>query len=151
VHVNLSTGAYELRSAGHPPVLIWTAAAGGTHRSESSGIVLGVVDHLDLKPGAGVLAPGDALVLYSDGVVEERSTDLETGISALERRLARVETAKGSRRLAEDLLAAAHGNDDDQTVVVIWTVARQVIAKAAEAPVRAAADLAEAAADRIVS
>ena len=58
-------------------------------------------------------------MLYTDGVVELRTSDLETGISALEQRLERVERTRGSRRLAEDLLAAAHGNEDDQTVVVI--------------------------------
>ena len=118
-HVNLTTGAYELRSAGHPPVIIWDAAERTSRRAQASGIVLGVVADLDLHPAAGVLEPGDALVLYTDGVVELRTSDLETGISAMEQRLERVERVRGSRRLAEDLLAAAHGNDDDQTVVVI--------------------------------
>jgi hypothetical protein len=119
VHVNLTSGYYELRSAGHPPVVIWDAARRQTRRAQSSGIVLGVVDQLVLKPTTGTLGPGDALVLYTDGVVELRTSDLETGISALEQRLERVERTRGSRRLAADLLAAAHGNEDDQTVVVI--------------------------------
>jgi Stage II sporulation protein E (SpoIIE) len=120
VHVNLATGRYQLFSAGHPPAIIWGAKPQASRRSDSSGIVLGVVDDLDLKPISGVLAPGDALVLYTDGVVESRTTDLETGIVALEERLAHVESVRGSRRLAEDLLEGARGNDDDQTVVVIW-------------------------------
>jgi hypothetical protein len=119
VSVNLGSGEYQLRSAGHPPVIIWSAADRASHRAASSGIVLGVVDELDLKPTNGVLEPGDALVLYTDGVVEVRTSDLETGIAALERRLERVERLRGSRRLAEDLLAAADGDDDDQTVVVV--------------------------------
>jgi Stage II sporulation protein E (SpoIIE) len=120
VHVNLATGAYELRSAGHPPVIIWSTRSRATRRALSTGIVLGVVDELDLKPDGGVLVDGDALVLYTDGVVEMRSSDLESGIVTLEQRMARSQRARGSRRLAADLLAAAPGNEDDQTVVVIW-------------------------------
>ena len=67
----------------------------------------------------GSIGPGDALILYTDGVVELRTSDLETGIVAMEERLERVQRLRGSRHLAEDLLAAAQGNDDDQTVVVI--------------------------------
>jgi hypothetical protein len=119
VHVSLSTGAYQLRSAGHPPVLVWNAAERASHRAQATGIVLGVVPDLELVPTIGTLGPGDALVLYTDGIVELRTSDLESGISAMEQRLERVERLRGSRRLAEDLLAAAHGSDDDQTVVVI--------------------------------
>jgi hypothetical protein len=118
-HINLTTGDYELRSAGHPPVIIWDASERASRRAASSGIVLGVVDNLDLRPELGSLGPGDALVLYTDGVVELRTADLESGISAMEQRLERVQRTRGSRRLAQDLLAAAHGNEDDQTVVVI--------------------------------
>ena len=118
-HINLTSGAYELRSAGHPPVIIWDASERASRRADSSGIVLGVVDHLDLRPQRGTFGPGDALVLYTDGVVELRTADLESGISAMEQRLERVQRTRGSRRLAQDLLAAAHGNEDDQTVVVI--------------------------------
>ena len=100
-------------------MIIWSATERASRRAESSGIVLGVVDDLDLKPEPGQLGPGDALILYTDGVVELRTSDLETGISAMEQRLERVQRTRGSRRLAEDLLAAAHGNEDDQTVVVI--------------------------------
>jgi hypothetical protein len=121
VHVNLASGEYEIRSAGHPPVIIWSAGAAASRRSTSTGIVLGVVENLDVVPDRGVLGDGDALILYTDGVVEVRSIDLETGIVTLERRLAHAERARGSRRLAADLLATAPGNDDDQTVVVLWT------------------------------
>jgi serine phosphatase RsbU (regulator of sigma subunit) len=123
VHANLTTGAYRLYSAGHPPVIVWSGGERRSWRAESSGIVLGVVDDLDLHPTGGTLDPGDALVLYTDGVVEVRTSDLETGICALEERLERVERVRGTPRLAEDLLAAAHGNEDDQTVVVIWAAA----------------------------
>lgn len=119
VHINLDTGSYELRSAGHPPVIIWSATERASHRAQSTGIVLGVVDDLDLRPTYGSIGPGDALILYTDGVVELRTSDLETGIVAMEERLERVQRLRGSRHLAEDLLAAAQGNDDDQTVVVI--------------------------------
>ena len=120
VRVDLSTGAYVLHSAGHPPPVVWSASAGTTRRSTSSGIVLGVVDDLDDRPEGGVLESGDALVLYTDGVVEERSLDIETGIERLERQTARSLRARMITKLADELVERAAGNDDDQTVVVIW-------------------------------
>jgi Stage II sporulation protein E (SpoIIE) len=124
VRVDLSTGAYVLHSAGHPPPVLWSAATESTKRSTSSGIVLGVVDDLDDRPDGGVLEPGDALVLYTDGVVEERSLDIEAGIERLEIQTCRTLRARTVARLADELVEHAPGNDDDQTVVVIWNSAR---------------------------
>lgn len=120
LRVNLRTGAYELRSAGHPPPIVWSRAPAETRLSTSSGIVLGAVDELDSVPDFGVLCGGDALVLYSDGVVEERSVDVDTGIARLRARVGELLQSSMAGRLAEDILENAPHTGDDQTVVVLW-------------------------------
>ena len=120
LRVDLHTGAYELRSAGHPPPIVWARAPAQTRLSTSSGIVLGVVDELDSVPEFGVLCGGDALVLYSDGVVEERSVDVDTGIARLRARVGDLLQSSMAGRLAEDILEHAPHTGDDQTVVVLW-------------------------------
>jgi PAS domain S-box-containing protein len=65
--VNISLG-------GHPaPVLL--GADGSVRRLGDTGRVLGVFDDPKLTAQEARLAPGDALVLYTDGVTEARSPD----------------------------------------------------------------------------
>jgi sigma-B regulation protein RsbU (phosphoserine phosphatase) len=65
--VNISLG-------GHPaPVLL--GADGSLRRLGDTGRVLGVFDDPKLTAQEARLAPGDALVLYTDGVTEARSPD----------------------------------------------------------------------------
>jgi PAS domain S-box-containing protein len=59
---------------GHPaPVLL--KADGSTRKMEGPGRAMGVFDDANLTEHQARLAPGDALVLYTDGVVEARSPD----------------------------------------------------------------------------
>jgi serine phosphatase RsbU (regulator of sigma subunit) len=66
------------------------------------------------------LGRGDALVLYTDGVVEARSLDLSRGLDRLlgnAERLVTVGFESGARRLCADAKA---GDSDDRAVVIIW-------------------------------
>jgi sigma-B regulation protein RsbU (phosphoserine phosphatase) len=77
VVVDLATGRMTGASAGHNPLLLVPAAGGPRYVFRSSGIPLG------LKPGSAYksetldLAPGDTLVLYTDGVTEAEDRDEE--------------------------------------------------------------------------
>ena len=63
-----------LSLGGHPaPVLL--EADGSTRRVGESGRALGVFDDPGLTPQEARIAPGDALVFYTDGVTEARSPD----------------------------------------------------------------------------
>ncbi len=122
LRVNLVTGRYEVRNAGHPPPIRWTAAERKATRTAMSGTVLGVVDELGLRVEDGELAAGDALIAYTDGVIEDRGTDVDASIGQLE---VAVETALDSSpisvvaaRLAKESFGG--GGEDDRTVVVVW-------------------------------
>ena len=61
----------RLASGGHPfPVVI--RAAGGLDEVQVTGTMLGVTDDPELEEAEVTLAPGDALVLYTDGVIDAR-------------------------------------------------------------------------------
>ncbi|HEY8302521.1 MAG TPA: SpoIIE family protein phosphatase [Jatrophihabitans sp.] len=108
-------------SAGHLPALL---------RHED-----GRIERLDaaLTPPIGVAAdrseveghvdvpPGAALVLYTDGLVERRHSDLDEGISALTRVLARTGRADSAETIKDAILAALVTDDrnDDICVLVI--------------------------------
>src|SRR5215217_4715601 len=59
---------------GHPPPLL-LKADGSIYKIGQPGGALGVFDDANLSEQEASLAPGDALVLYTDGVVEARSPD----------------------------------------------------------------------------
>ena len=72
----------QLSCAGHPaPVLV--RADGRVSLVGSSGTLLGVVSDVDVPQDELHLAPGEALVFYTDGVTERRSGDRMFGDESL--------------------------------------------------------------------
>ena len=59
---------------GHPPPFV-LKADGSIHKVGQPGRAIGVFDDINLTEQEASLSPGDALVLYTDGVVEAQSPD----------------------------------------------------------------------------
>ncbi|NHC22380.1 serine/threonine-protein phosphatase [Nocardioides sp. IC4_145] len=120
VHLSLDlvTGAYAVRSAGHPPAVVRAAGSGRWSVLDSSGPFLGLIDEAVFTAATGHLQAGDALLLYTDGMVEEPQRDIDLGI---DRMLGEAERLlRGDFRGAADKLVAALGSrDDDRAVVVV--------------------------------
>jgi Stage II sporulation protein E (SpoIIE) len=84
--IDLASGEYTLYSAGHPPAAAFDAGSGKWRTSCARGIVLGVVPDLAAVPDVpeeGVLRRGDAIMLYTDGLVEAPRQDIDEGIARL--------------------------------------------------------------------
>lgn len=80
-------GQWRLRwcNAGHPPPLLITRD-GGTHFLDEHGILLGDPDLTGPRPdGTRVLPPSSTLLLYTDGLVETRDSDLSDRLTSLRR------------------------------------------------------------------
>jgi sigma-B regulation protein RsbU (phosphoserine phosphatase) len=71
-----------LSVAGHPPPVLVTAA-GRASLVGTNGSLLGVFTDVDVSADELILAPGDVLVFYTDGVTERRNGDRMFGDESL--------------------------------------------------------------------
>lgn len=120
VHLSLKvgTGQYEIRSAGHPPAAHRVAGSGRWLLCEADGPALGLMEWDEFPPLIGELRPGDALMLYTDGMVETPDKDIGFGIDRMlgqTDRLLRGEFVGG----AERLIAALGSPQDDRALVLV--------------------------------
>jgi hypothetical protein len=119
--INLDTGEFSLGSAGHPPAVRFSAGSGRWEVLEGDeGPVLGVTEGLAFPRIKGVLGRGDALLLYTDGVIETRNRDLRDGIDRMLGTAERM-IGKGFSGMAAKMCAAARaGETDDRAAVLVW-------------------------------
>jgi serine phosphatase RsbU (regulator of sigma subunit) len=117
--LDLTTGEYMVTSAGHPPAAHLDSSNGTWRITQARGIVLGVVADLRLVPERGVLRPGDALMLYTDGLVEAPGRDIDYGTDRLLGEADRL-VASGFRAGAADLVGVMQSGGDDCALAIIW-------------------------------
>ncbi len=118
VRLDLTTGHYTIASAGHPPALRWLHADGTWVVDNARGLALGILPAPDLDLSEGVLEPGDALLFYTDGVVESRTSDLEVGITWL-RDIAATAIRAGAVGSAQRMIRQVPRGDDDRAVLLL--------------------------------
>ncbi|NYJ02487.1 hypothetical protein HNR19_003185 [Nocardioides thalensis] len=120
VHLSLDllTGDYEIRAAGHPPPVQRHAGSGRWELLPTEGMILGLVEGVQYDGVRGRLARGDALLLYTDGMVEEPRKDIDLGIDAM---LGTTESLlRGSwDGMARRLTAAVGSRDDDRALMLV--------------------------------
>lgn len=117
--VDLRTGAYAVYSAGHPPILAFRAGAGTWGAVEEiGGPALGVIPGADYPGVTGHLEPGDALLLYSDGLIEDRAQPIDAGIDWLKSK-AEGHVVTGFVGATSALCRVA-GRTDDRAAFLIW-------------------------------
>jgi hypothetical protein len=123
--VDLATGEYVLSSAGHPPAVHFDANTGLWRVSQARGIVLGVMPDLSAVPTVpetGTLRRGDAIAMYTDGLVEAPGQDIDEGIGRLLGEAERM-VLSGFRPGAPAFVTAMQhsvGSNDDCALVLIW-------------------------------
>lgn len=120
VAIDLGTGEYEYRSAGHPPIARLTARAGRWELASADGPLLGVIPDVGYPATIGRLDHGDALLLFTDGLVEVPGRDLSLGLDKLLGAAESLVTGgfpDGATRLVD---AVADGVNDDRAVVLVW-------------------------------
>jgi serine phosphatase RsbU (regulator of sigma subunit) len=120
--VDLDSGEYRVRVAGHPPALHYRPGTPSPWRtSEAAGTVLGALPTVTGVLDRDVLRPGEALFLYTDGVVEDRAAGLEAGTRRLMGSVEALAAERpGGAGLAGLLIEQVPSTlADDRTLVVI--------------------------------
>jgi hypothetical protein len=116
--LDLTTGAFDLRSAGHPPAALRHAGSGRWEVLETEGPILGLIDGATYGAVSGQMLPGDALLLYTDGMVETRTRDIGSGIDKMlgqAERLLRGDFEGGATRLIESI----GSRNDDRALLLV--------------------------------
>ncbi len=121
VHLDLDlrTGEYSIANAGHPSPACYTSGRGRwTVLDGARGPLLGVVPGVSFARQTGRLDRGDALLLYSDGIIESRGRDLTDGIDRMLGVAAMSVLRDGD--IAHDVCESARsGEDDDRAAFAV--------------------------------
>jgi sigma-B regulation protein RsbU (phosphoserine phosphatase) len=129
--LNSNNGVLNYCSAGHPPALL-LRADGQLESLSDGGPLLGVVPEAVFVKGTVTLRVGDALVVYSDGILEARNDDdQEFGFDGLEAQLRRTKSGSANAVLfsvlgaVQDFVGGYPQADDMSFVVVQRRVPRR--------------------------
>ena len=114
-----------LTSAGHPPPLL-RRAHGTVEEACTPGMALGIFEKAPLSDTKLVLAPGDSLIFYTDGVTEARRGADELGTDGLRRLIAGVERGSSAAHMAASIEAHVgeyrDGLPRDDTAILVVQV-----------------------------
>ncbi|MFE2687105.1 SpoIIE family protein phosphatase [Streptomyces mirabilis] len=109
-------------SAGHPPpVLLHPNGTCELLDQATDPPLGGRPEHVPRPQATTTYTPGDTLILYTDGLIERRGEDIDTGLTRLTDTLATC-TGFGAEHLADALLAGldlTSGAGDDIAMVVV--------------------------------
>jgi hypothetical protein len=117
--IDLASGDYTVGTAGHPRPVQFDAGRGVWKRIDVSGPMLGLIPAVEYTSAIGSMRLGDALLLYTDGMIEIPGRDLDLGVDKL---LGAAETlvvdgfVGGSERLID---AVAPNSADDRALVLL--------------------------------
>jgi DNA-binding response OmpR family regulator len=102
--------------AGHPPALLVRPSDGRVHAlEEATGPVLGM-PHVEYAAADVTLEQGDALVLYTDGLIERRGETIDAGIERLRSVIAEVPVSAMAEHAFSALLPEIPS--DDAAIIV---------------------------------
>ena len=119
--VDVRTGEFAVRTAGHPPAAQRGAGSGRWVVHSTDGPALGLIDGTDFPCKRGTLRRGDAIMLYTDGLVETPSRDIVLGIDRMlgqAEQLLRGQFEGGAKRMI-DALGSPH---DDRALLLLHRV-----------------------------
>lgn len=117
--LDLTTGDFLLRSAGHPPAIQLHAGSGRWTTHEGyEGTALGLLEDEPYDAVVGRIMPGDVLLLFTDGMIEAPGRDMSVG---LDRLIGELERTIHHRRegLAQYLVDRLGAGGDDCAMVVV--------------------------------
>ncbi|MGX1267394.1 PP2C family protein-serine/threonine phosphatase [Streptomyces phaeoluteigriseus] len=121
-YIDWGTHTITYSSAGHPPPALLASEGTVTFLDQATDPPLGArPEHMPRPEASIAFTKGATLVLYSDGLIERRTEDIDSGLARLAGALARhghADPEALADALLTELLPAA-GNTDDTALVII--------------------------------
>jgi PAS domain S-box-containing protein len=120
-----ATGRLTYANAGHPPPLILGPDGVARSLQDTLSVPLGALDVAGYEEGTAELEPGATLVLYTDGLVEQRDQLIDRGIERLEAALVDggpTAPEELSERIISGTIGEGGVNDDVTLLLVQATV-----------------------------
>jgi serine phosphatase RsbU (regulator of sigma subunit) len=123
--LDTASGAILFANAGHNRPLLYRADSGKVETLRARGVVLGLFDHHNAEDRSEVIAPGDVLLFYTDGMTEAMNeNDEEFGEARLHNLLieyAGYTADEISQRILESVrrFCGEAAQFDDMTMVVV--------------------------------
>ncbi|MFY1585643.1 ATP-binding SpoIIE family protein phosphatase [Micromonospora sp. WMMD734] len=119
--VDADRGEITLASAGHPPPLIRRSGPDGVATAAFVELPTGAPLGLGCRPHTATVpfAPGDTLLLYSDGVVERRRQSLTAGLAGLAAAVAGAASGDPRALCAVATGAVSGATEDDVAVLAV--------------------------------
>ena len=117
--LDLQSGHFEVWTAGHPPAVHLAAGSGRWSAIQSDGPVLGLIEGAEFESVRGVMRPGDALVMYTDGLVETSKREIELGIDRLIGEVEKVLHAEATADRVDRLVEKLGSRDDDRAMLLV--------------------------------
>lgn len=127
VEIEPESGVMRWASAGHPPPLLHEASGRVSYLEAAHAPMLGI----HLLPGTTIpehekkLSPGSAVVLYTDGLIERRSSDLDAGMARLVQAVRGCERQQLDERaeyVLKEMLGSSDHDDDVCLLMCTWAV-----------------------------
>jgi serine phosphatase RsbU (regulator of sigma subunit) len=122
--LDLRTGDLAYANAGHPPALLRSGEGHVEYLDGASGTMLGVRADTSYTTGHQRLAPRASLLLYTDGLVEDRRRDIAEGFSDLARAV-RLSPARSAEQTCQFVQAAMLGSRPRADDVCIFAIRLQ--------------------------
>ncbi|MFD5515526.1 PP2C family protein-serine/threonine phosphatase [Streptomyces sp. NPDC127066] len=127
--------AVHLASGGHPPVIVLRAEGTAEFLPTPGGLLVGILPSAPFTAARTVLAPGDTLLLYTDGITEARTSEDRTGLYGDEALLAFAadHAGKPTPAVIEALTGLLHsfgnGLDDDTALLALGAPAPDTLTR----------------------
>lgn len=114
----LPDGAWQLSwsTAGHPPPLLITADGRTRYLTDAHSMLIGLRPNTVRPTATTELPPGSTVLLYTDGLIESRTQDIDTGMTRLRQHTA-VHHAQPLDRLCVTLARTLGDIRDDITLI----------------------------------
>ncbi|MFE5510353.1 SpoIIE family protein phosphatase [Streptomyces sp. NPDC056529] len=158
LEVDLETGTVEIARAGHPDPAVRTTDGTVLLRPTAGGLPLGVEPDTDYPTTRIALAPGETLMICTDGLLETGGHDLDTGWERV-RKILESHDGEDLEELADTLVEAVHGPGSHHTTgpladrreddIAVLLLSRRPAGTVREAPRRTLMTIAQAEPERI--